>query len=192
MNINLLYETKKIVLNTYGLKDTYITNHPNSKYTLDEIISELFYFLKSGVSWNLLRSPINYKTLHWHFTKFVKHKIFIRLYFKIRRIYLNKYTHNINSCYIDSTCIFNKYGTRKIGRNKFYKNKRVTKISLMTDSNGFPLSIFFMKGNYHDNTVFNKHIKDVTVLIPNKTIKVIADKAYSSKSNYKLLDECNL
>ena len=60
--------------------------------------------------------------------------------------------------YIDSTIIYNKYGINKIGRNKFYKNKNTTKISLMTDINGFPLSIFFMKGNYHDNSVFNKHI----------------------------------
>ena len=68
----------------------------------------------------------------------------------------------------------------------------------MTDINGFPLSILFMKGNYHDTTVFNKHIKDCVLLIPNKNkniknkIKIIADKAYSSKKNYNLLDSYNL
>ncbi len=30
----------------------------------------------------------------------------------------------------------------------------------MTDINGFPLSALFMKGNYHDDSVFHKHIRD--------------------------------
>ena len=62
----------------------------------------------------------------------------------------------------------------------------------MTDINGFPLSVLFMKGNYHDITVFNKHIRDALIIIPNKKIKVIADKAYSSKNNYSLLESKNI
>ena len=93
---------------------------------------------------------------------------------------------------VDSTIIYNKNGNNKIGRNKFYKNKKVTKISLMTDINGFPLSIFFMKGNYHDNSVFTKHIKDACILLPKKNKKIMADKAYSSNKNYELLNDKNI
>jgi len=100
----------------------------------------------------------------------------------------NKKTNNL---YIDSTIIYNKNGTNKIGRNKFYKNKKTPKISLMTDMNGFPLSILFMKGNYHDNTVFEKHIRDAIIITPKIKKTIIADKAYSSLKNYKLLDDKN-
>ena len=192
MNFDIKLEIKNIILNCNKLKYSYTKQHCNSKYSLDTIIDELFYFLKSGISWRLLRSTINYKTLFWHFSRFVKNNIFLKLFKKIRNIYLNKYIDNSCTLLIDSTIIYNKYGINKIGRNKFYKNKKTTKISQMTDINGFPLSILFMKGNYHDNSVFNKHIKDALLLVPNKNITVMADKAYSSKNNYLLLESNNI
>jgi hypothetical protein len=40
----------------------------------------------------------------------------------------------------------NKFSKNKISRNKFFKNK----LSLVTDVNGIPLSIFIDKGSVHD------------------------------------------
>ena len=50
MNINIASELKNTILNS-KLKNSYINTHPNCKYSLDLIINELLYFLKSGVSW---------------------------------------------------------------------------------------------------------------------------------------------
>ena len=61
-------------------------------------------------------------------------------------------------------------------------------MSLMADENGFPLSILFMKGNKHDNDGFNNHLRDILIL-KIKNVKVLADKAYSSKNNYELLEK---
>lgn len=194
MNLDIKQEIKNIVLKTKKLKNTFIKKHKNTKYSLDLIIEELVYFLKSGVSYRMLRSKINYKTLHYYHSLFAKNKIFLRLFNRIKNVYLKKYINKQDNCslYVDSTIVNNKYGINKIGRNKFYKNKRSTKISLLTDINGFPLSILFMKGNYHDNKVFEKHIRDAVLLIPNKQLKVIADKAYSSYKNYSLLASQNI
>ena len=51
-----------------------------------------------------------------------------------------------------------------------------------------------MKGNYHDNNCFEKHINDTIYIITTKkkNIKIIADKAYSSKKNYELLERNNI
>lgn len=183
MFFDIIFELKKIILNTKNISSTYSQKYTNTKYSLDLIIHEILYFLKSGVSWAMLRSPINSKTLFWHYSRFVKNNIFFKLFSKIR----NKYVHNNipNKCslLIDSSTIYNKFGINKIGRNKYYKNKITTKISLLTDINGFPLSILFMKGNYHDNSVFEKHIRDAQILLPKNKIKIIADKAYSSHKN---------
>jgi transposase len=211
MNFNLINELKKIILRTKHLKGTFSKKHPNSKYSLDLIINEIMYFLKSGVSWLInykviltlkfhfmkfvrrtLRSSINYKTLFWHYSNFVKYNVFYKLYYKIRNTYIKKYIINDTTLLIDSTIIYNKYGINKIGRNKFYKNKFTTKISLMTDINGFPLSVLFLKGNYHDNTVFIKHIRDANLIIPKIKKTIIADKAYSANKNYELLDNNNI
>ena len=89
---------------------------------------------------------------------------------------------------VDSTNIWNKFGIDKLGRNKFYKNKKSIKISLMTDINGIPLSIFFMSGNRHDNTTFKNHIDDVINKFPIGNYNVMADKAYSCLKNYNYLD----
>lgn len=189
MNFDIKSEFEKIVLNTESLKNSFINKSTNSKYTLQTIINEILYFLKSGVSWRMLRSTINYKTLYWHYSRFVKHNVFYKLFSKIRRQYINKYIVNECNLLVDSTIVYNKGGVNKIGRNKFYKNKKATKISLMTDINGFPLSVLFMKGNYHDNSVFQKHIRDAIILIPKTNKAILADKAYASASNYELLDE---
>jgi transposase len=192
MEIDIKNELKNIILNTHILKNTYLKKHSNTKYSLELIINEILYMLKSGVSWRLLRSPINYKTLHWHYSQFVKYNIFGKVFNKIKTQYLNSSSKKTDMLYIDSTIIYNKNGVNKIGRNKFYKNKKTTKISLMTDKNGFPLSIFFIKGNYHDNSIFNKHIRDAIIITPKIKKTIIADKAYSSYKNYKLLEDKNL
>ena len=82
---NLKQKFKEIVLNS-NIKNTYNKKHTNSKYSLDLIIDELFYFLKSGVSWRFLRSPINYKTLFWHFSLFTQANIFLKLYNFIKKM----------------------------------------------------------------------------------------------------------
>ena len=55
---------KNIIFKTEKLKNSY-KNHPNTKYSLDLIIDELIYVLKTGIAWRNLRSPINYNTLYW-------------------------------------------------------------------------------------------------------------------------------
>ena len=131
---------------------------------------------------------MNYKTLYWHFTRFVQYNVFLKLFNKIKNYYSKNLIQNDTLFFIDSTSIPNKQGINKIGRNKFYKNKKITKLSLMTDVNGFPLSVLFMKWNYHDTTVFDKHIRDAIIVMPNKKFKIVADKAYASHKNYTLLN----
>ena len=189
MNIDIVSLIKDIIMSTKNLAPTFNKKHPNTKYSLHHIIKELIYLLKSGVSYRMLRSTINYKTLHYYHSKFVKYHVFEKLYHKIKTIYLRYIISDDKHClFIDSTVVNNKYGVNKIGRNKFYKNKKATKISALTDINGFPLSVIFMKGNYHDNSVFEKHIRDALIVLPNKKLQIIADKAYASNKNYQLLE----
>ena len=79
MDIDIIREIKKIIYKS-KLKNTYYHKHPNTKYRIELIIKELIYVLKTGISWNNLRSPINSKTLYWHFKNFIKYHIFNRLF----------------------------------------------------------------------------------------------------------------
>ena len=187
--MDFIQEISNTINNTNNIKDRYIKNYPNKKYELKEIISEIIYVLKSGVSWNMARTTVKPKTLYWHYSELVKHNIFERTFNKIKSKYLKLSNQTNSYVLIDTSTIYNRNGINKIGRNKFYKNKNSTKISLATDVNGIPLSVFFMKGNYHDNRVFDNHIKDIIRIKKIKNTKILADKGYSAKKNYKLLDD---
>ncbi len=55
---------RKIILKNKILNTSFTTNHSNSKYSLDFIISEIIYVLKTGISWRNLRSSINWNTFY--------------------------------------------------------------------------------------------------------------------------------
>lgn len=193
MNIDIIYELKKIILNS-NIKNTYIHKYPNSKYSLDLIINELIYVLNTGLSWRNLRSKINSKTLYWHFSKFVKYDIFKKLFEVLRSNFYNYTGNKINDTtylIVDSTIIWNKFGIDRLGRNKYYKNKRAMKISLLTDINGIPLSIFYLLGNRHDNICFIDHVDDVIKNLPKCNFKFLCDKGYTCNKNYKYLEKNN-
>lgn len=192
MMFNIKKELKKVIMNS-KLKTTYNKKHPNTHYTLDEILNDIIYVLKTGISWRNLRSKINYRTVFWHYKRFADNNIFNKLFNVLKTKYFKsaKFT-SITDLLLDSTIIYNKCGITKLGRNKFYKNKKSLKISLLTDSNGIPLSIFFMKGNSHDITTIDKHIKDIVVSLPKKHYRLMADKGYSSQRVYTMLDNNNI
>ena len=92
--LNIISELKNIILKTESISETYKKKYTNTKYTLDLIVTEILYFLKSGVSWNMLRSPINKKTLFWHYNRIVKANVFYKLFNHIRSIYIKKIGDN--------------------------------------------------------------------------------------------------
>jgi hypothetical protein len=61
--------------------------------------------------------------------------------------------NNKNKKYLmtDISFIYNLNGKERIGRNKFYKNKKCTKLSLIIDNNNVPLSIIIKAGNINDS-----------------------------------------
>ena len=80
----------------------------------------------------------------------------------------------------DTTAIYNKGGVEKIGRNKFYKNKNVTKTSLMVDTNGVPINVGLYKGNEHDSKILIDHLKNPFLINIQMKRYFIADKGYDS------------
>ena len=161
---SFINEIKKIIFKTKELKRLYSIKHPNTKYKLDDILNDIIYVLKTGISWRSIRTHINFRTLYFHFKRFIKYDVFGRLFKKIRNTYIKK--NNTNTTYIiDSSFIMNICGKNKISRNKFFKNKNCNKISLITDDNGIPLSVLVNKGTVHDITFINKHYNDLIIFL---------------------------
>ena len=105
IQIDLKDELKKIIEKTENIRNTYFVKYPNTKYSVDDIIDEIIYVLKSGVSWNMLRSKINPKTLFWHYKKLVDNNVFKKLLDKVKKQYKKYYCET--DILIDSRSIYN-------------------------------------------------------------------------------------
>jgi transposase len=186
---------KNTILKDKNINKYYLKQYPNSKYKLDDILDDILYVLKTGISWRDLKSSVKWQSVYSHFQRFTKFNIFKKMYLSFRSDYFINNKTDIQL--IDSTFIMNKFGKNHIARNMFFKNKNCNKVSFITDVNGVPLSVLVKTGNIHDLHFTEPHINDLYFLNKkhNTKITLLADKAYESKnlrtsitaSNYSLM-----
>jgi hypothetical protein len=110
---------------------------------------------------------------------------------------------NKNDCkclLTDTTSINNRNSYEIKGKNPYFKNKKVLKISTITNNKGTPLCIFLHESNEHDSKCFtedfnkfadNKVISKVIDKHKNRII-LIADKGYDSKRITMLLKKYHI
>ena len=193
LNISFVHFFKNLIITDKKINKFYNKTYTNTKYNLDDIINGIFYILKTGISWRDSLYFINYNTLFYHYTRFVKFDIFKKMYLKLRNEYF--YSNNSNIHLIDSTFILNKFGHNKIKRNKYFKNKNCNKISMITDNFGVPLSIFIDSGNVHDLSFIEKHMNDMCFITNknknNTNFLLLADKTYESSKHREYVNNFN-
>ena len=156
----------KLILQNTKFRKIYNTKYSHSKYSLETVIDGILYVLRNGIAWREFRGNITWSSLYWHFKRFVRFKMFQKIFHKLRKYYFR--TSKTNIQIIDSTFIPNKLGKCNIARNKFYKSKNGNKISFVTDKFGIPLSILFNSGNVHDLSFISMHINDLSKLNTSK------------------------
>lgn len=183
---NILIDNIKLNKRLFSL---YFENNNHQIHKYHQIIDDIFYVLKTGISWRQIRSNIKWQTLYWHFAQLVKQNIFKTTFDRL----IKQYKHdNGNILVTDTSFIQNKFGINKIGRNKFFKNKNCNKISLITNEKGAPLSISIDKGTLHDLSFLDKHIKTICLITKKKDSILLADKAYHSNIINKKLSAKNI
>ena len=119
--LNLKKEVEKLNVIIYFISKT---------HSLDDIITEIIYVLKTGISWRNLRLHINYNSIYYHFKRFVNNNIFIDAYNSILNSYLQK-IKKINGIIIDSSFIQNKFGKVILNVINFLKIKNVLNYLLL-------------------------------------------------------------
>jgi transposase len=185
--ISIIDLIKETIFENKNIGQKYLTKHFNSIYSLDFILQEIIFVLKTGVPWRNLRSNnnIHWNTVYFHFNRLIKNDIFSTAYSNLHSLYISK-IKKINGIVVDSSFFQNKFGKNNISRNKFYKNKNGYKLSLLTDLNGIPFSLINVKSSVHDCKIFEEHKIDIDKFnkyIPsNNSIYFLADKAYVSKN----------
>lgn len=104
---------------------------------------------------------------------------------ELLRVYFIKGTNGkLRYRFKDSTCIVNKCGSDKVAYNR-HKKRKVTNVSIETDSKGIVIFSSINGGNEHDSKIFIKDLK-VDYLIDNDMLErlskyYVADSGYHSK-----------
>ena len=182
---SIIEEIKKCILSDKNLSYYYKQKFPHTLLSLEFIIENIIFVLKTGCSWKYIK---NSKAIYYHFKRFVKYKIFKKTYQQILNLYI--LTNDSNVHIIDTTDIKNRHGISKIGRNKYYKNKKITKLSSIVDTNGITLSVFIDSGNKYDTELVSNTINNLLVSTKHKR-KMLGDRGYDSNKTRQLLQQNN-
>lgn len=178
-----------------GLYKSFNFNYHTQKYKLKDILNEIIYIMRTGISYRMLRSKIKWQTIYKVYRKLVKNNIFKMTYLEMLNKYLKrgglhkklKYVHT------DTTFIINKNGRDKTGLNKYYYKKKGNKVSIIIDSNGYVLDMNIFKGGKNDIKILENHLKNRFAISDDHYNKFkgyfICDAGYDSKLIHSKLRE---
>lgn len=163
------------------------------KYDNKYYLTMIFYILNDINNWSFLsniklcksESKYHYKTIYNKYRLWCSLNIF-------KNAFYNYHTNiKTNLLLIDATSNTNKYGSENVVINPEYRKKKVTKLSLITNKNGFiytvqPFDIKNDHGNYltaiHDVKMISKNINDIKhINNESKYFHLLADKAYKTQ-----------
>ncbi len=164
------------------LFESYDFSYHTQIYDLKTIIDGCLQFIKISSSWrNFKYKNINYSTLYFHFIKLNKYKIFEETYSMLLNRYLKKkFNKKMKYVYSDTTTVYNKLNSDKVKRNTYNKNKKVIKISLITDSIGIPIDTIIESGNTYDSKILYDQISKFNHDNKYKKSIFLADSGYDS------------
>jgi transposase len=136
--------------------------------------------LRIGMQWKMLNEKLNWSTYYKKFKKWTDNYIFEKTFCFLTKTRLFQESIG-NDFYIDSCIIQNKRGLKNemIGLSYKHKFKNGTKITVISDIKGKPISLHFSKANESDIKfvlpAYNK------IKIKSKVKILCGDKGYCSR-----------
>jgi hypothetical protein len=192
----LLIKAIKREVNNSHLKNNFNFTYHTQKYSLEKILNGIFEVLKNGYVWRNLKG-IYWNTIYKAFCKLNRINLFENVYTKLLNRYIKKTpSKKLKIQMTDTSFIRNKNGSDKMKRNKYMNNKKVMKLSLITDVNGIPFNVNIYDGNINDSKILQIQLKNNKMLlnkdILNKHSKYfLADAGYDSSIVRNNLKERN-
>lgn len=189
--------TKRIT-NDSKLSKSYIEGCTQRRYSFTDILKHIILVLRLNLTWRnvvkLTKSKMSYGIIYHTYTKLLKDNIINDCFNETVNMYIRENPENkLDIRMTDTSSIINKYGKENVGRNKYYNNKRVTKISLIADKLGTPLDVKIYSGNMYDSKILENHIDEKSVMNNDIDVKyrniMLADKGYDSTQVRKILED---
>lgn len=178
-------------------------SYKSQKYSLTDILPCIFEVLKKSIDWRYVTNlKTNSKNISWSaiyrvYIKLNKANIFEEVYVDNVKKYIKKCPNNkLKYILSDTTTIYNKHNEDCVKRNAYFKNKKVAKISPITDKYGVPLHIEVYSGNRHDSSILCEQLdNDFYInddILDNNKKYFLADTGYDSKNIRDKLEAENM
>lgn len=179
---NIFLKLIKLYLKEINYGNTTINKGRPEKEDIDHYIKVIFYCIKSGIPWNMLKEKLHFSTYHKKFIKWNNLNVFENIHGII--IKLLKYKNllkdsDLKNLYIDTTMIKNIKGHEFIGPNHYDRNRNGNKISIIVTKSGIPIGMCLAQANTHDINLVNNTIDNIKIKIIGSRIG--ADKGYTCK-----------
>jgi hypothetical protein len=148
------------------LYESFNFSYKTQKYTLNEILIDIVYIMRTGISYRDLRSHLKWQTVYKVYRKLVLNKVFEMTYKDLLKKYYKRGGLSKKLRYIstDTTFIANKNGKDQIGLNKYYHKKKGNKISLIIDSNKKIINMKIYKGGKNDTKILEDQLKEDMII----------------------------
>ena len=139
------------------------------------VFDHIQYVLKTGCQWSALVVPGgSYKTIWAYFNRWSKNHVFERAFDDCVKAYKTACPKGRRAR--------NRNGV--VGRNPTDRGRKATKVSLLTDGHGTPLSMCFHRANRHDSKTLGHTLRraEARIGIRGWLRSVYADKGYDASS----------
>ena len=149
----------------------------------EEVLSLIYFVLESGMTWRHLmrvQTKYDFRTVHNFFRKWSKAKVFERAYISMLSLSRRRRRRGSYHC-IDTSFVKNILGRDCVGRNPTDRGRNATKMSVIVDETGIPVSLSYYPANVHDVRTVTKSLENLMVDVP-KSTPIYADKGYDSKA----------
>jgi len=158
----------------------------SQSYVLDRIL----YLLQTGCQWSHL--PVvngTWHAIYSYYSIWTKENLFKHAYNDLLRVY-RKIKPRSNIKIIDTSFVKNVFGSDCVGRSPVDRGRQASKVSIITDEHGIPLTLTFHKGNRNDCKTLKHALSQCQFLSPGD--RLYADKIYDTKECRELLSSYSL
>ena len=150
------------------------------KLSLPYILDRIFFICRTGCQWRHL--PVqngSYQAIWHHFNRWSKARLFEHeIYFSVTHV-------PCRNILVDTSFVKNVCGQDVVGRNPTDRGRKATKISMLTNEAGMPLTACFHQANKSDQTtlhhLLNECVRKTDII--GQAFDIFADKGYDSECN---------
>ena len=184
----------------YNISCSYfpLSIHGRQRADFENIFEGIYYVLRSGCQWRMLKNKHSWQTVHRHFTKWSNKGLFEKAYNQLLQIYLKRFGHKRRAIITDCSFVKNLYWVNCLGKSSVDRGRQATKVSVISDEKGVVWGATFHKGNKCDYKAFLHTLTQRLLPLRHNIsyMKFYGDKAYdinrcrSVIEKLKLVNKC--